>query len=745
VVGCAPEPKASLCPSGIFCPEGTQCAAVQAVCIVGNCGNGLLDPGEQCDDGNILENDGCSSTCKTEQCGNGILDPGEVCDDGNTVDGDKCSHDCKSTEVCGNGIKDVNEICDDGNTVDGDGCAANCKSTEICGNNVVDTAVGEVCDDGNTVGGDHCSADCRSGEGCGNGRVDVDSQGKAIEECDDGNSNNNDDCRNDCIVNRCGDGFLDSDGLHKEACDAAPRVDPGVKTVKPTESAGCNLDCTIPSCGDGKVNHSFTPLGAPGPEQCDDGTGNNKDSADCTAGCQVNVCGDNHKDIDGPLHIEICDDGNRIDSDACNNECKLSSCGDGIVGPGEQCDLGSDAGGANRNTDSSACPGCQLARCGDHKVHTGFEDCDGTASCSSTCHNQTCGNGIIDPGEDCDDGNTADNDGCSTGCKIEFCGDGKTNNSPNEACDDGTATQNCDIDCTRPSCGDGLVNHSFTPVGGTDPEQCDPPSPGNGCSALCRFERCGNGVVDPGEQCDDGNSINTDACTNDCQTAVCGDSITRTTPPPAEECDDGNTTTETCAYGTASCMVCNTTCHLVAGATAVCGDRTVNAPNEICDDGNNLACGSCSADCRTVTSANATGLIFAAKADDYRPNGDTFTIDDGVTAVTFELTAVSAGANNVKITLTAGESNSTVATHIASAIGASALLINASAIGSVVKLDHKRSTATGNHDIVSTVATANFAAVGMDGGQGGDCTNGQGCVSALDCASNVCKPDHTCQ
>ncbi len=65
------------------------------------CGNGILETGEECDDGNTVSGDGCSSTCQIETpppppvCGNGILETGEECDDGNTVDGDGCSCDCK--------------------------------------------------------------------------------------------------------------------------------------------------------------------------------------------------------------------------------------------------------------------------------------------------------------------------------------------------------------------------------------------------------------------------------------------------------------------------------------------------------------------------------------------------------------------------------------------------------------------------------------------------------------------------
>ncbi|MFH0859452.1 MAG: DUF4215 domain-containing protein, partial [Patescibacteria group bacterium] len=58
------------------------------------CGDNNLDPGEQCDDGNIVDGDGCSSVCTIETpspfCGDGNTDLGEDCDDGNIVDGDGC-------------------------------------------------------------------------------------------------------------------------------------------------------------------------------------------------------------------------------------------------------------------------------------------------------------------------------------------------------------------------------------------------------------------------------------------------------------------------------------------------------------------------------------------------------------------------------------------------------------------------------------------------------------------------------
>ena len=52
------------------------------------CGNGSVEPGEACDDGNTKSDDGCSSTCKKESCGDKIvqLGLGEQCDDGNSKD-----------------------------------------------------------------------------------------------------------------------------------------------------------------------------------------------------------------------------------------------------------------------------------------------------------------------------------------------------------------------------------------------------------------------------------------------------------------------------------------------------------------------------------------------------------------------------------------------------------------------------------------------------------------------------------
>ena len=48
-----------------------------------DCGNGRLDGGEACDDGNLVDNDACLSTCEVAVCGDGFLQTGvETCEIG---------------------------------------------------------------------------------------------------------------------------------------------------------------------------------------------------------------------------------------------------------------------------------------------------------------------------------------------------------------------------------------------------------------------------------------------------------------------------------------------------------------------------------------------------------------------------------------------------------------------------------------------------------------------------------------
>jgi len=61
------------------------------------CGDGEQDPGEACDDGNLLDDDACTATCDLATCGDGLVQLGvEECDDGNLLDDDDCNNACIS-------------------------------------------------------------------------------------------------------------------------------------------------------------------------------------------------------------------------------------------------------------------------------------------------------------------------------------------------------------------------------------------------------------------------------------------------------------------------------------------------------------------------------------------------------------------------------------------------------------------------------------------------------------------------
>ena len=69
------------------------------------------------------------------RCGDGTLDPGEACDDGdaNTDAADACREDC-TLPACGDGITDAGETCDDGGELlGGDGCSPTCQSETLPG------------------------------------------------------------------------------------------------------------------------------------------------------------------------------------------------------------------------------------------------------------------------------------------------------------------------------------------------------------------------------------------------------------------------------------------------------------------------------------------------------------------------------------------------------------------------------------------------------------------------------------
>jgi len=107
--------------------------------IIVECGDGILEPGEKCDDGNRIDNDNCSNSCTLPKCGDGITQPslGEQCDDANTINTDNCTNVCLKA-ACGDTYVQPGEICDLGsqNGANDSFCGANCQyaggGTSLC-------------------------------------------------------------------------------------------------------------------------------------------------------------------------------------------------------------------------------------------------------------------------------------------------------------------------------------------------------------------------------------------------------------------------------------------------------------------------------------------------------------------------------------------------------------------------------------------------------------------------------------
>jgi cysteine-rich repeat protein len=127
--------------------NGTITGTATKSWVTPQCGNGVVEGGEECDDGNQANNDSCTNACANAVCGDQIVGPGEQCDDGNQVNNDGCSNACQ-LPACGDGIVQAGEQCDDGNNLNGDGCSPSCQLSEICTDQQDNDGDGRVdCDD----------------------------------------------------------------------------------------------------------------------------------------------------------------------------------------------------------------------------------------------------------------------------------------------------------------------------------------------------------------------------------------------------------------------------------------------------------------------------------------------------------------------------------------------------------------------------------------------------------------------
>jgi cysteine-rich repeat protein len=199
------------CVEGIPAPNGTACEADGSYCRGGSCalascGDAAIDPGEECDDGDLENGDGCDNDCMLscsgdcddpdvcngdEMCVDNVCEPGmpaptgTECDrDGDPLTRDICLGAGCVRSICGDGYLDGGEECDDGNLDNGDGCDNDCRWS--CATDM-DCSDGDVCNGSERCGGmtHRCesTAPATDGTPCPGGRC---SAGRCVAGSDSG-------------------------------------------------------------------------------------------------------------------------------------------------------------------------------------------------------------------------------------------------------------------------------------------------------------------------------------------------------------------------------------------------------------------------------------------------------------------------------------------------------------------------------------------------------------------------------
>lgn len=621
------------------------------------CGNGVLDPGEQCDDldigGSTCAGHGggghvsCTQTCQldysqctSEYCGNGAIDAGEQCD-GAQLAGQSCvsmgasagALDCSGsctfdltncTDICGNGQKEGSEHCDGADLG------------------------GFTCEDFGSTGILACAPDCS---------FDL---GKCIAEpppCDTPPAQDILTVENPVIetcrveahpakevttqISICGDTIPDGEGTCPDSSPATqgtvnilvPDTDvvigpvffspTAIRVVAPGGGDLAHPGDTVQifvsliNAGSSPVGHVVGTLSSPPRDLDGDGTQDTIQIVTAEAAYP-----------DGPCFQGF--PGGAIDCDAtptlpaaCTNVVPFEI----TLPAGHPKDV-------TRKFELSLSYTLATQQNPNQRSLLGDPDDFLTATIPVIVGvgGSVCGNGELEDGEECDDSNTDDGDCCSSTCQFEPAGaicpldnnpctddvcDGVSavcGHPPNTAlCEDGNActlNDQCSGGACQggpaPDCDDGnpCTDDSCNPATGcVHTNNTGPCSDGNACTTN---DQCGGGSCHGGSplNCDDGN-----VCTNDSCNPSSGCVRTNNT----NSCSDGNACTTNDRCGSGQCVsgapvVCTPSdqCHVAgvcAPATGLCSNPA-KANGTACSDGSTC----------TVTDTCQAGACVAGSA-----------------------------------------------------------------------------------------------------------------------------------
>ncbi|MFA4845938.1 MAG: hypothetical protein WC654_05245 [Patescibacteria group bacterium] len=399
-------------------------------------------------------------------CGDGTQGVGETCEIGDTK---TISCDSDTGVISSACYSDATYGCTGYQTeAEAETAGAECEPYS-CGNGVVET--GETCDDGSLNGTyGYCDDNCEYDDAflCGDGYL------AGTEACD------------------CGETGLYSYSSSVDACDTDSEswaclsvCDVSNGQYSSDITVSCAYDCTEPglSCGDEVVN---------GAEQCDgdyedwegalcsDGTtacttDSDCDSTDtCGSTTATATCGTGDVCTDWEDAGEACEEDSDCDSENCNDDFECASASNIATGAGAVCDDDSD---------------CESVSCPDFNYSLfRYRNCESACTWPSWSEcvggEQVCGNGSVEGAEECDDGNSSNNDDCLNTCVENVCGDD-------------------DVETGVESCDNGDENGEVCEAGYED--TC------NYCNTQCQYKTrsggyCGDEEVNGDEVCDGGYS-----------------------------------------------------------------------------------------------------------------------------------------------------------------------------------------------------------------------------------------------